>query len=323
MDDHMPTHRASLPQTQGRLMLTDSGIETDVIFGAGRDLPGFAVFPLVEDAQGRAILDRYYREHLDVAAAHGLGYVMETPSWRSNLDWGTSLGYAQDALDALDRAGVAFLVALRDVEPRVDGPVQVSGLIGPRGDLYQSGTAMTTEGAEEYHAHQVRVLADAGVDLISACTLAYAAEGLGIALAARDCAIPVVLYFTVETDGRLPDGSSLRGAIEAIDTATGDYVSYYGINCAHPDHIAPVLDDEGDWLRRIGALRGNASRMSHAELDEMTELDSGDPADLAHHYLRLMRALPNVTVLGGCCGTDVRHIRAIASAVTSTTDDRR
>jgi homocysteine S-methyltransferase len=304
-------------------MLTDSGIETDVIFGAGRDLPGFAVFPLVDDGQGRAILDRYYREHLDVAAAHGLGYVMETPSWRSNLDWGASLGYGQDALDALDRAGVAFLVALRDAEPRVDGPVQVSGLIGPRGDGYQSGTAMTAEEAAGYHAHQVRVLADAGVDLISACTLAYAAEGLGVALAARESAMPVVLYFTVETDGRLPDGSSLRRAIEVIDEAAGDYVSYYGINCAHPDHMAPALSDPGDWLLRIGALRANASRRSHAELDEATELEPGDPTELARDYLRLMRALPSVTVLGGCCGTDVRHIRAIASAVTSTTDDRR
>jgi homocysteine S-methyltransferase len=304
-------------------MLTDSGIETDVIFGAGRDLPGFAVFPLVDDAPGRTILDRYYREHLDVAAAHGLGYVMETPSWRSNLDWGASLGYGQDALDALDRAGVAFLVSLRDACPHGEGPVQLSGLIGPRDGGYQAGTAMTAEQAVRYHAHQVRVLADAGVDLISACTLAYAAEGLGIALAARESTMPAVLYFTVETDGRLPDGSSLRHAIEDIDAATAGYVSYYGINCAHPDHMAPALSDPGDWLLRIGALRANASRRSHAELDEATELEPGDPNELGRHYLRLMGALPNVTVLGGCCGTDVRHIRAIAAAVTATTDDRR
>jgi homocysteine S-methyltransferase len=319
----MSTNRVPLPQTTGRMMLTDSGIETDVIFGAGRDLPAFALFPLLGDDEGQAILDRYYRDHLAVAAEHDVGYVLETPSWRSNSDWAQSLGYGQEASDALDRAGVAFMIAIRDSSPAVHGPMPLSGLLGPRGDGYQVGTVMTADEARQYHRHQVQVLADAGCDLISACTLTYADEGLGIALAARDCAIPVVLYFTVETDGRLPDGSSLRGAIEAIDTETGDYVSYYGINCAHPDHIAPVLDDEGDWLRRIGALRGNASRMSHAELDEMTELDSGDPADLAHHYLRLMRALPNVTVLGGCCGTDVRHIRAIASAVTSTTDDRR
>lgn len=311
----MPPSASPLPQTRGHLMLTDSGIETDVIFGAGRDLPAFAVFPLLDDEEGRAILDRYYRDHVAVAAQHGLGYVFETPSWRSNPDWGSSLGYRSEDLDRLDRAGVDFLTAIRAAHPEWTGPTVLSGSLGPRGDGYEVGTVMSSEEARRYHAHQIDVFADAGCDLVSVLTLTYAAEGLGIALAAKDAGVAVVLYFTLETDGRLPDGTRLRDAISLVDGVTDGYVAYYGINCAHPDHMAPALADGGEWVDRIGALRANASRRSHAELDEATELDAGDPVELAEDYVRLREALPRVTVFGGCCGTDVRHVRAIASAI--------
>jgi homocysteine S-methyltransferase len=310
----MPGTRHPLAHLDGRVMLTDSGIEADIIFGSGRDLPAFAAFPLLEDDDGRAILDRYYREHLAVATDAGVGYVLETPSWRSNPDWGTSLGYTRERLDALDREGVEFLATVLASSAAEGQPI--SGCIGPRGDGYAVDTVMSAEEAREYHAHQIQVFADAGCDLVSVLTLTYAAEGLGIAQAARDADVPVVLYFTVETDGRLPDGSSLPQAIEMIDGVTDGYVAYYGINCAHPDHIVPALAEGGEWIDRIRAVRANASRMSHAELDEAEVLDDGDPEELAADYVRLRQALPNVSVFGGCCGTDARHVRAIAKAVT-------
>jgi homocysteine S-methyltransferase len=310
----VPPSSPPLAHLDGRMMLTDSGIETDIIFGSGRDLPAFAAFPLLEDDDGRAILDRYYREHVAVAAEYGLGYVLETPTWRSNPDWGTSLGYTPDRLDALDRDGVAFLA---DIRASTAAPAMpISGCIGPRGDGYAIGTVMSADEARRYHGHQIRVLADAGCDLVSVLTLTYGDEGLGTARAAQDAGVPVVLYFTLETDGRLPDGSSLAGAIDMIDAATDGYVAYYGINCAHPEHMAPALVDGGAWTSRIGAVRANASRMSHAELDEAEVLDDGDPGELAADYVRLREALPNASVFGGCCGTDVRHLRAIASALT-------
>jgi homocysteine S-methyltransferase len=305
----------ALAHLDGRVMLTDSGIETDIIFNEGRELPAFAAFTLLEDDDGRATLERYYRKHLDVAADHGLGYVLETPTWRSNPDWGTSLGYRQHDLDDLDRAAVAFLAAIRDSSPKVTGPMPLSGNLGPRGDGYSVGTVMSAEEARQYHSHQVQVFADAGCDLVTVLTLTYADEGLGIAQAARDAGVPSVLHFTVETDGRLPDGSSLKDAIERIDAADGQ-VAYYGINCAHPEHMARALDD-GEWTGRIRAVRANASRMSHAELDEAEDLDDGDPSELAADYARLRQALPNVTVFGGCCGTDVRHVRAVAQVVAN------
>jgi homocysteine S-methyltransferase len=298
-------------------MLTDSGIETDIVFNAGRELPAFAAFPLLDDDDGRAILDRYYREHLAVAEERGLGYVMETPTWRSNPDWGASLGYTQEQLDAFDIAGVEFLRAIRAARPDWVGPTVLSGNLGPRGDGYLVGSAMTGEEARAYHAHQVGVFSAAGCDLVSVLTLTYAAEGLGIAQAARDAGVPVVLYFTLETDGRLPDGTKLRDAIAAIDASTDGYVAYYGINCAHPDHMVPALVDGGSWIDRVCAIRANASRMSHAELDQMEELDSGDPGELAADYARLRELLPHATVFGGCCGTDVSHVGAIAAAISA------
>lgn len=311
----MASYRDALPHLQGRIMLTDSGIETAVIFGSGRDLPSFALFPLLAEDEGRRILETYYREHLAVSAQHGLGYVLETPSWRSNPDWGASLGYGQAELDALDRAGVQFLASIRDSSPEVEGPMPISGLLGPRGDGYQVGAVMTVEEARRYHGHQVRVLDDAGCDLVSGCTLTYPAEGIGIALAARDARIPVVLHFTMETDGRLPDGSTLRDAIAGIDAATDGYVACYGINCAHPDHMMPAFQEPTGWTGRIRAVRANASRRSHAELNEATELDSGNPEELAAAYATLRGVLQDAVVFGGCCGTDVRHVRAIADAV--------
>jgi len=306
-----------MPQTNGSVMLTDSGIETEIIFGVGRDLPSFAVFPLLGDDEGRAILERYYREHAGVAAEHGLGYVFETPSYRSSADWGQPLGYSQAELDGLDREGVAFLEWLRDTSASGLGPSPLSGLLGPRGDGYVVGSTMSADQARAYHSHQIGVFAGAGCDLVSGCTLNYADEGIGIALAARDHDIPVMLYFTLETDGRVPDGSRLADTIARVDDATEGYVAYYGINCAHPDHIMRALGDMGDQRLRVRAIRANASRLSHAELDVAEDLDAGDPVELASGYSHLRHGLPNATVFGGCCGTNVTHIRQIADAVTS------
>jgi homocysteine S-methyltransferase len=309
------TLASALPQLNGAMMLTDSGIETDVIYGAGRDLPAFAVFPLLLDDEGRDILRRYYASHLAVAAAHGLGYVLETPTWRSNADWGRSLGYSQEELDDVDREAVSFLREL--AATLACPPTVVSGLIGPRGDGYVVAEAMTPDEAEAYHGHQVGVFAEAGVDLVTGCTFTYAAEAVGLARAARRHGTEAVVYFTVETDGRLPDGTALHDAIHAVDEATGGQVAYFGVNCAHPDHMAPAFEVGGPWLNRIGAVRANASRLSHAELDARDDLDVGDPTELAAGYAWLRAAVPAVSVFGGCCGTDLTHLEQIAPIVAT------
>jgi S-methylmethionine-dependent homocysteine/selenocysteine methylase len=176
---------------------------------------------------------------------------------------------------------------------------------------------MTAEEAQRYHEPQVATFADTAADLVSALTLTYAGEAVGVARAARDTGIPSVISFTVETDGRLPSGQSLREAIEEVDDQTQGSVAYFMINCAHPTHFAHVLDDDGGWSNRIRGLRANASEKSHAELDEAEELDAGDPAALAGHYRELQKRLANLNVVGGCCGTSHRHVEEICTAVTA------
>jgi S-methylmethionine-dependent homocysteine/selenocysteine methylase len=293
--------------------LTDSGLETDLIFRRGVELPGFAAFPLLEQPAGRAQLGRYFRDHLAIAAQHGRPFVLEAPTWRANPDWGHELGYDQPALDRVNEQAIAFLSELAAEA----GPTLISGCVGPRADGYRPTQHMSAEAARDYHRPQVAAFARAGADLVNAMTVTYADEAIGIVRAAVEVAMPVAISFTVETDGRLGDGRTLEDAIAAVDTATDRAPVHFGVNCAHPDHMTLALAAGGDWTSRLRALRANASRRSHAELDEASELDAGDPAELAQGYEQLRALVPTFTVLGGCCGTDARHVAAIARSSMS------
>ena len=310
------SYRAQLPQLSGETFITDGGMETTLIFDDGIALPDFASFILLEDPTGVDVLRAYYTSYLEIAAQHGVGIVLDTPTWRANPDWGDRLGYSAAALAGVDRRGVALLEELRATAEGVPHVI-ISGCIGPRGDGYRVDNEMTAEEAQRYHEPQVATFEDTAADLVSALTLTYAAEAVGVARAARSAGIPSVISFTVETDGRLPNGQSLREAIEELDDQTEGTVAYFMINCAHPTHFAHVLEEGGDWRGRVRGLRANASEKSHAELDEADELDAGDPAALARHYRELQTRLPSLTVVGGCCGTNQRHVAEICTAVTA------
>ncbi|GAA4013163.1 homocysteine S-methyltransferase family protein [Allokutzneria multivorans] len=297
------------PLPQGKLFLTDSGLETDLIFNEGVDLPEFAAFPLLAEPEGRQRLRAYFLRHVAVARRAGTGFVLEAPTWRANPDWGARLGYDAAALATANRNAVELLADLAEAYEGTDMPL--SGCVGPRGDGYRPDEAMTAEQAQSYHQAQVEVFAEAGADLVTAMTMTTVAEGLGIARAAARAGLPSVVSFTVETDGNLPDGTTLADAVAAVDADTPP--AHFMINCAHPDHFAERLS--GAWTERVRGVRANASRRSHAELDEATELDAGDPDELARECARLREVLPNLAVLGGCCGTDVRHVAAIAAAL--------
>ena len=311
----MSTHRGRLPHTAGALTITDGGLETELIFHHGFDLPLFAAFPLLERADGRAAIRRYYDGYAAIAREHGAGLLLESPTWRANPDWAPLLGYDLDALDAANRDAIALLEEIRADHSDLSHVV-ISGCIGPRGDGYRVGDAMSAEEAEAYHAHQIGVFAGTAADMVAALTMTYADEATGVTRAARAAGMPVAISFTVETDGRLPSGQPLDEAVAEVDAATGEGPDYYMINCAHPTHFEDALGDDEGWVRRIRGLRANASLRSHAELDEATELDEGDPHDLAARYSALRDRLPNLSVLGGCCGTDHRHVAAIGAAWT-------
>jgi S-methylmethionine-dependent homocysteine/selenocysteine methylase len=301
----------TLPQLSDAVFITDGGLETTLIFRDGFVLPHFAAFTLLRDDAGRAGLRAYYEPYLSVAREHGVGVVLDTPTWRANPDWGPPLGYSAEELDDANRRAVELLDELR----AGDANVVISGCVGPRGDGYVVDDPMTADEAERYHARQVGVFADTAADLVTALTMTYAEEAVGIARAAAAVDRPAVVSFTVETDGRLPTGQPLQEALEQTDAETGGTVAYFMVNCAHPTHFDDVLAADEPWVKRVRGLRPNASTRSHAELDEADDLDAGDPVDLGARLGALRSRLPELSVVGGCCGTDERHVGEMCRAV--------
>lgn len=311
---HAATYRDRLPQLGSRLFLADGGIETTLIYHEGLELPHFAAFALLMRPGGRDVLRRYFRTYAALAAREGVGLVLESATWRASADWGARLGCSADDLDRVNREAVALLEEVRVEFASEATPIVLSGCVGPRGDGYDPSFQMSVGTAERYHAAQIATFAGTTADLVTAITINYVEEGIGIALAAAAHGLPAVISFTVETDGRLPTGQTLRDAIAQVDAAAQVAPAYYMVNCAHPRHFENVLAGDDAWLKRIRGLRANASDLSHAELDAATTLHDGDPADLARRYATLRKRLPELNVLGGCCGTDHRHIERIARA---------
>ncbi len=308
-----PRYRDALPQLGADLFLTDGGIETTLIFHEGLELPDFAAFHLLREQTGVAALRKYFRTYAALAKKLGVGIVLESPTWRASSDWGMKLGYTADELAEANRKAIALMGEIRsDLDAAVK--TVLSGCIGPRGDGYVPGNTMSAEESEEYHSVQIRTFGSTAADMVCAITMNYPEEAIGIAHAARSAGIPSAISFTVEVDGRLPTGEPLAAAIDRVDDATSNAPAYYLINCAHPSHFEPVLQEGGRAVLRIRGIRANASRMSHAELNEASELDAGNPAELGAEYAGLKGLLRNLTVLGGCCGTDHRHVEAIVRA---------
>lgn len=301
--------RALVSRFSDRFWLADGGLETTLIFHHGIDLPHFASFPLLRSDKGRDRLAAYFDGYLGAARMHGAGFVLDTATWRSGQGWGAIMGLSPEDIDDVNRDAVTFARGVAASPAAAGLDIVLNGVVGPHDDAYAPDRVLSAAESEDLHGRQVRTLAGAGVDMVTATTIPTVGEGIGIARAAIRADVPVVISFTVETDGRLVTGQPLGEAIAETEAATGGAVAWYGVNCAHPDHFRGVL--EGDWRGRIGMVRANASRKSHAELDESTELDAGDAAELAADYHALMEALPALRVFGGCCGTDVSHVAAI------------
>jgi S-methylmethionine-dependent homocysteine/selenocysteine methylase len=309
----MAKYRHDLPQRRGGTFLTDGGMETTLIFHHGLELPHFAAFVLLDSVEGREHLKRYYESYLAIARDKGAGFVLDSPTWRANPDWGVKLGYDADALKSINVRSIELLNELRSEWERPNMPCVIDGAIGPRGDGYKAGNMDASE-AEAYHGPQIAAFAEAGADMVTAFTLNGINEAIGVARAAKAHHIPVAISFTVETDGRLVKGETLREAIETVDRETQNAPEYFLINCAHPTHFESALNAGETWVGRIHGVRANASAKSHQELDESETLDAGDTDDLSRRYIELRRSFPAMRILGGCCGTDHRHIAAICEA---------
>ena len=310
----MAYYRHQLPQLSDQVFITDGGLETVLLFQQGWDLPDFAAFTLMDRPLGTEALNTYFDTYGELAQKYKMGLILESPTWRASADWGNRQGYGAAELADVNRRAIALLQLTRSTYDTTESPIVISGCIGPRGDGYSPDSLMTAAEARQYHQNQIETFRETAADLVSAVTMTYPEEAIGIARAAQNAQMPMVISFTVETDGQLPTGMSLKEAIQTVDAATDDYPAYYMINCAHPIHFDRAILNQGAWVERIRGIRANASMMSHAELDESETLDEGNPQDLGERFYMLKQQLPHLTVLGGCCGTDHRHIEAICKA---------
>lgn len=311
----MSNYRNELPQLSGDLFLTDAGLETDLIFNHGIEIREFAAHTLLPDEHGREAVANYLRGFLSLANEHDAGFVLDSQTWKAHLHWAADLGESEQELRQSNEYSVAFIAGLRDEFSGNKKPIVLNGVIGPRGDAYAPEARLAANEAQEYHSKQIGWLAETNVDMVTALTFTQSDEAIGVVRATQAAGLPVVISFTVETDGSLPTGQPLKDAIAAVDAATDAAAAYFMVNCAHPDHFANVLED-ADWARRIRGLRCNASRLSHAELDECEVLDDGNPEELADQYKAIKTLMPWLNVFGGCCGSDLRHVARIASAVS-------
>jgi len=310
----MARYRDNLPQLSDGVFLTDGRIETTLIFHEGLELPDFAAFHLLKRKEGYEALQKYFRRYAALARDYEVGFILESPTWRANLDWGKKLGYSESTLTDMNRKAIELLCEIRKEFENEKTKMVISACVGPRGDGYNPTNLMSTEEAQQYHAAQIETFSETDADMVTAITMNYVEEALGIARVTKSVSMPVVISFTVETDGKLPTGQTLKDAIESVDKATGNAPAYYMINCAHPTHFEDALIADEPWLERIRGLRANASTKSHAELNESAELDEGNPVELGRQHRGLFSKLKNLNVLGGCCGTDHRHVEEICKA---------
>ena len=310
----MPRYRNALPQLSGDMFLCDAGLETDLIFNHGIEIREFAAHTLLPTRAGRAALTRYFEGFLNLAKERDAGFILDSATWKAHRHWARDLGADATELRAANEESIRYIGELRDRFAHNAKPIVLNAIIGPCGDAYRPDVAISTDQAEDYHAEQLGWIADTEADMVTAVTFNQASEAAGLVRAARSVGLPAVVSFTVETDGALPTGQSMADAIAEVDDASDSYPSYFMINCAHPQHFSKILVD-APWTRRIRGIRANASRKSHAELDEAPALDAGNPAEMAGQYRELEDRMPWLNIFGGCCGTDLRHVTEIAGAV--------
>lgn len=305
-----------LPQLAGKICITDGGMETDLVFHHQLDLPYFAAYDLLRHQQGYDTLFDYYKSYAELALKYKLGLILETVTWRANADWGAKIGDSLQDLEKFNLQSVKLIEHIREEYEDEDAPIVISGCLGPRGDGYTPSQTMSVSEAQDYHSTQIATFAKSNADMIAGLTLNYVEEAIGLTLAAQEHGLPVCISFTVETDGKLPTGDTLAQAIHAVDQATNDGPVYYMINCAHPTHFSHLFHTQERWLNRVKGLRGNASCLSHAELNESETLDEGSPTQFGAELGALKSLSPHITVLGGCCGTDYRHIEQVCKNLT-------
>ena len=300
------------PRLENKFYLTEGGTETEIMYKWGFELPEFAMYPLLDNPEADEIIRSMFRRYFEVAAVHNTGMLLNGHDYRASPDWGEKLGYSAEGLREMQRRTIRFLDEMRaEYADRVTD-VYIAACIGPRGDAYGTGDEISVSEAEDYHSVQLQNLEDTAADMAVAATFNNVPESIGVIRAANEAGIPIGVSLTLTPEGRLRSGPALGEAIETIDEATNGGAAWFGTNCSHPLEFEPALGDRGPWLDRLRYIRPNAAKMDKIALCSLGHLEDGDPVELGGQMGEVARRLPGVDIIGGCCGTDERHLSEIA-----------
>ncbi|PMG07031.1 homocysteine methyltransferase [Vibrio breoganii] len=304
----MVNHRRHLIADMTIPTLCYTGIDTELLFTHNQPLPGYASYPLLAKSSTRAIIEKMYIDLIALAKRYQTAVILDAMTWIASSQRGAMIGLNEHQLRDFNLDAIDLMAQVRD--RCGDLPTLLSAQIGPREDGYQANNQMSANESLGYHSTQIDTYKLTKADFITASTLSYPEEAAGIVLAAKSANIPVVVSFTVELDGNLPNGESLEDAIAKVDGLTKRYASYFMINCAHPSHFSHSFTQQ-PWEQRIKGIVVNASKCSHAELDRCETLDSGDPFTLGKEVAEICRQNTQISVVGGCCGTNLDHLEQI------------
>lgn len=304
------------PRREGQFYLTEGGVETELMYKWGIELPHFATFPLFENPEAMAAIRGIFHRYLDIAAKYRLPALVSGLDYRASPDWGAILGYSRKALAEATLQSVDFTRELVQ-EYASDIPQGfVIGTLGPRGDAYQLNRTITEDEAEDYHGVQLETLKQADVDIAWAMTFNNTAEAIGAARAAGKIGLPFAVSLSLDSTSKLKSGPSFAEAVETIEAKTNGSPVFYFLNCSHPVEFEPALTP-GDWIERVRGFRPNASKMEKVALCKLGHLEEGDPVELGQLVGDVVRRYPHMDIWGGCCGTGEVHLEEMVKNIVA------
>ena len=264
---------------------------------------------LIYDVDGKRALREIYSGYIDIACEAGLPINIATPTWRANRE-----RVLEAVIGNINRDAVRFLSDLRNEWDEFSSRIFIGGLIGCKNDCYKPAEGLPPDKAYSFHSWQIEQLAKENIDYLMAATVPAIPEAVGMALAMQKTKIPYFISFVINRAGKILDGSSLRTAFDRIDAECTIPPVGYMINCAYPSFLNAPAQPES-VLRRLLGFQGNASSLDHAELDGSLSLQSDTLEDWGDRMVALNK-IHGIKILGGCCGTDVSHLKYLAEKLS-------
>jgi homocysteine S-methyltransferase len=271
----------------------------------------------IYDKDKRAALSGIYRQYLDIGLKYNLPLLLSTPTWRASRERIEKAGYEKTDVNG---DNFRFLDGIRKSYGHYANKIVICGLLSCRGDAYSQSEALTSNDAHEFHSWQANRLAETGVDFLLAATLPALSEATGLATALAATGKPYIISFVLRSEGTLLDSTPLKDAISIIDTDVNPTPIAYMANCTHASIFKSAMmhdiNSSATVRKRVEGLLANTAALNPEELDDSEELVEEDPQIFGKSVASLHGEL-GLKILGGCCGTDGRHIDNLANRLVS------